>query len=52
MVAMARPSSAAGSVSFTSTIESDGMTRMKPRKSRKKNAKLPMTIIESVAEGT
>jgi hypothetical protein len=36
---------------LTSTIDSDGITRMKPRKSRKNQAKEPMTIAESVIVG-
>jgi hypothetical protein len=40
-----------GIVSFTSTIESDGISLMKPRNRRKKNEKLPITIIVSVGLG-
>ena len=40
-----------GSVSLTSTTESDGITRMNPRNRRKNQAKLPMTIIVSVGLG-
>jgi hypothetical protein len=41
-----------GRVSFTSTIDIDGITRMKPRKSRKKNPKLPMVSVLSTSAGT
>ena len=39
------------SVSFTSTMDSDGITRMKPRKRRKNHAKEPAMMVESVMVG-
>ena len=39
------------SVSFTSTIETDGMSRMNPRKSRKNQAKLATQIVVSTTAG-
>ena len=39
------------SVSLTSTIDIEGMSLMKPRKSRKKKPKLPMVIAESTRAG-
>jgi hypothetical protein len=41
-----------GSVSFTSAMETDGISRMKPRKSRKKKPKLPMVSVVSTMAGT
>jgi hypothetical protein len=37
---------------LTSTIESDGISLMKARKSRKKKAKLPAMMVVSVTVGT
>ena len=44
--------SGAGSVSLTSAIDTDGMSRMKPRNSRKKKPKLPMVRVLSTRAGT
>src|SRR5262245_432007 len=41
----------AGSVSLTSAIDTDGMSRMKPRNSRKKKPKLPMVRVLSTMAG-
>jgi hypothetical protein len=38
-------------VSFTSTIDIDGITLMNPRKRRKNQAKLPMTMPLSTSVG-
>ena len=42
----AHPSSGAGIVSLTSTIDSDGISLMKPRNRMKNQAKLPTMIVD------